>query len=300
MRIAILLFCLVANCTTAFCQQAKQVNIPGTRVFISPPPGFTIASNFAGLQKDENTAIQVMDFAGGDFYKNAATFSKEKFESKGVKVLAYKEMAVNGYAAKYASLQANAAVKTHQVVFGDTTFSTMLVAIIPAGDSVVEQQMVGAILSARYDKNFKPNPLAAASFTLDTKKSKLKFAQMVANIFLYTLSGKENSDEPGLMVIPMPANPLLTPEFLASSMVDGFKKKGFTDIEIKNKSVEKVNGYNAYEAEVYAKNDGKQAMVYQLVVISGDKAIVMQGLAKSDFEASLKEFKALSKTIKFK
>src|ERR1700710_705897 len=74
---------------------SQHINIPGTRLFIVPPPNFAVATNFVGLQKNDKAVINVYDLVGGDFYTNAATFNKAEFEKKGIKVFEYKEFSVN-------------------------------------------------------------------------------------------------------------------------------------------------------------------------------------------------------------
>src|SRR6185437_8399292 len=69
---------------------SKHINIPGTRLYIIPPPGFIVSKTFLGLQKGENSMINIMDLIGGNFNTNTATFNKEEFEKKGAKVFDFK------------------------------------------------------------------------------------------------------------------------------------------------------------------------------------------------------------------
>jgi hypothetical protein len=59
--------------------QDGYLQIAGTRVFIKAPAGFEPISGFTGLRKGEMSMIQVFDLGGGNFYTNAASFSKEEF-----------------------------------------------------------------------------------------------------------------------------------------------------------------------------------------------------------------------------
>jgi len=66
-----------------------HIRIPGTRLYIIPPPHFTVATSIVGLKKGEQAAMQIFDLVGGNFYTNAATFSKFEFLSRGAKVSDY-------------------------------------------------------------------------------------------------------------------------------------------------------------------------------------------------------------------
>src|ERR1700749_2945507 len=77
-----------------------HINIPGTRVYIIPAAGFKPAISFTGIQKGAQSAINVYDLVGGDFYSNAAQFSKSDFLYRGIKVLDYRELTIDGYPAK--------------------------------------------------------------------------------------------------------------------------------------------------------------------------------------------------------
>ena len=102
----------------------KHLNIPGTRVFIIPPLGFVTSTKLPAIENGNKAIIQAMDLIGGSFYTNAATFSRKKFELKGLKVLEYKEFKLNKYPAKMVLIQGESQTKMYNLVFGDSTFST--------------------------------------------------------------------------------------------------------------------------------------------------------------------------------
>jgi hypothetical protein len=80
---------------------SKHINITGTRLYIIPPTNFKVATTFIGLQKGDKAIFNIYDLVGGNFYSNAATFSKAEFEKQGVRVFDYRDIKVNGYPAKY-------------------------------------------------------------------------------------------------------------------------------------------------------------------------------------------------------
>ena len=281
----------------------KHINIPGTRLYIIPPAGFKVATSFMGLEKGKSCSLQVFDLVGGDFYTNAATFSKKAFEKLGAKVLDYKEFKINGFPAKYVFMQSTVDVKNINFVFGDNTFSTMVAATFPSIDDKTAEQLQHAIKTIYYDKNLKNDPFATAAFTLNDSKSVFKFAKSSAGLFMYSIGGvdKQSYDnEPFIIVTTLPKDQSTTVKAVSEALVSGLERNGLTDKELKNISTKAVNGQPAYETEVYCKMEGKNSLIYQLVVAGKDKIVAIQGIAKSDFDRYLKEFKNLARTIKMK
>jgi hypothetical protein len=282
---------------------AGHVNIPGTRVYIVPPPNFTVATAFTGLQKGDRSAVNVMELIGGNFYTNAGTFSKAEFEKRGIKVFDFKEITIDGYPARYISLQGDVSTKGYGVVFGDTTFSTMIMAMYPATDEVTGRDVINSLNTIYYDKGKKVDPMAAAFFTLDEKVSKFKFLKSAASTYIYTIGGTEtegNQDVPMLVVTQLPRDASMTLKSIADGMISKEREYGFSDFETRSSSTRKINGYDAYELEVDAKFNGEKTRNYYLVVGKDDKAVVIMGTAKKDVENTVGEFKKIAGSVRFK
>ncbi len=281
----------------------RHINIPSTRLYIIPPPGFKIAKTFTGLHKGSSYSILIFDLIGGNFYTNAATFNKENFEEKGYKVFEYKELKINGYPAKYIYFQGNPTTKSISLVFGDTTFSTSIVSTFPSQDVETGEQIKKALKTIYYDKNIKIDPFETAEFTLDDSKSIFKFSKFTGGMYIYTVNGEDNDSawRPLVIISTIPkTSPNLNAKSVIESMISNVKKYGLTDKEIKNDSILNINGYQAYEVEIYGKMKGKDVMVYLLTVMGEDKAIGLEGMTASDFDYYLQEIKKLAKTIKLK
>jgi hypothetical protein len=282
---------------------SKHINIPGTRLYIVPPAYFKVATTFTGLQKSDKAMLNITDLVGGNFYTNAATFSKEAFEKQGIRVFDYKDIKVNGYPAKYVSLQGDLTTKGYALVFGDTTFSTMIMAMYPVTDEGTGKEIINSLNTVWYDKKKKIDPFETANFSLDDKASKFKFFQYNANLYIYSVGGidnKEDKDASIVLVNQFPKDNTMTVKSIADMMLAKIQQYGLTNPQIKNASTQKINGYDTYETEVYGQLQGKNSLLYYCVVAKGDKAIVVQGVAKKDIENNLIEFKKLANTIQVK
>ena len=281
---------------------AKQINIPGTRLFITPPDGFQLSGSLIGLMRDDGAAIQVMDLMSGNFYKNAATFSQQEFEARGVTVFDYQETIVDGFPAKYVFLQGDPSVKSCHLVFGDSTFSTSVTAFFSPDDEALAAQMKQTLLSVRYQKKLKVDPFATAPFILDDRQSPCKFTIFSGNMYIYSRGGaaSKEKDAPVVMVIPIPRDADATPASIAETTSASREQYGLTDKVVKNINTAKVNGYDAYESEIYGNQKGKKALFYELIVVKDNKSVVVQGIIAKDFATTLKSVRSFARTIHFK
>lgn len=282
---------------------SKHINIPGTRVYIIPPPDFKVAATFHGLQKGESSMLNVYDLVGGNMHTNAATFSRAEFEKKGAKVFDFKEIKVNGFSAKYIHMQGDATAKAYSLVFGDTSFSTMIMSIYPAGDEKTGNAIINSLNTIYYDKTKKIDPFETAIFSIDEKISTFRFFRYSANMYIYSIGGADNKDDrdaPIILVSQFPKDNTMSAKSITEMMVGKAQQYGLGNPAVKNTSTEKINGYDTYQAEVYGEMQGKSSLLFYCVIATTDKAIVIQAISKKDIETNLAEFKKFAKSVKFK
>ncbi|WP_045686951.1 hypothetical protein [Hymenobacter sp. AT01-02] len=266
---------LLWGATTVRAQQALPRLIPGTHVVLVPPAGFNPAPGLTGVRKGD-AAIQVFDLVGGNYYKNAASFSKARFEARGTKVLDYQELTVQGYPARLARVQTTPTQESAQLMFGDSTFAVQLVGIYPAADAATGTAVREALLTAAYQKNLASDPFARAVFAFDEKKSSLAFAKASGNLYVYAPGGQRKDDygmEPLLTVTPLPYNPSLTAASISNELLRGLDRFGFTGFTPRKMSSAKVNDLLTYETEGFGQMQGQRVLLYQQVTIIGNTAV---------------------------
>lgn len=130
----------------------KHVNIPGTKVSMVLPKEGSFSKKFPGIRFNENAYIRVVDGVKADFYSSTRNLNKEFFESSGLKFLELKEFKLDGYSAKLVWLQPMPKRKVFQLVFGDDTFSTMIMGMYAAEDKKMGKLIRETMLTATYDK----------------------------------------------------------------------------------------------------------------------------------------------------
>ncbi len=285
------------------CAQSSSVIIPGTRLSIIPPAGYKLSTNFKGLEKSKDIFIKIYDPYNANYIKYAQTFTRESLENGGSEVQEYKKTTVSGLPAKYAALQNNSGGKSYFLVFGDSSFSVMLVGACPANSNEDEQKIKTALMSVTYNKSMKSDPFAGAFFNLDDKNSSYRFAKCKNDFYIYSdngIIGDKYSGESIVSVLPFSSEYTVGDETIAKAILSSYQQYGITEAKTKKETQVQVGTLNAMEVEINAKVDNKKAVIYRLTLVDGKKALLILGIATSDFDKNMDSFRSLAHTAKFK
>jgi len=296
-------FLSIIGFTAYLSAQNNSLNIPGTRLSIVPPAGYKVAKGFMGLEKNNDVFIKIYDPYNSNYIKYAQSFTRESLENGGSEVQEYKKMNVSGMPAKYALLENNKGGKSYFLVFGDSSFSVMVVASCPANKDSDALQLKTALMSVTYNKSMKTDPLAGTFFNLDDKESQYKFAKCKNDFYIYASNGTINDKYTGesiLSVLPFTSEYTMGDETIARAILSSYQQYGITEAKVKKESQVQVGTLNAMETEVNAKIDNKKAVIYRLTIVDGKKAILIMGIATSDFDKNMDAFKNLAHTAKFR
>lgn len=302
----LLTFCIPLLCVGTICSQKSdhQINIPGTKLYLTPTVEFKLSKKVIGLEKDANTLINVLDLADGNYYSNARNFTEENFTRRGVSVIEFDTLTISGYPAKMVHMTAGTGLNVHNLVFGDSTFSISIQGVYLSSDKATGEEVKSIMLGATYDKNLVIDPLANALFSIDDSASRLKFAGANANMFFYTVDGKESNDLskgfPIMLVTTLPSDEFTTPQLVCEQMLNGLIQQGFENTETLSRSNAKINGYEAYELATKGNLDGNISTHLVIFAVKGkDTQAVVQGMIQGEF-LNFDEFRALVKTIEVK
>jgi hypothetical protein len=281
----------------------ELINIPGTRLFIIPPDSFSISSNFIGLSSSNNSAIQIFDIVGGNYFAKADSLNKSNYERKGIKVNEFKNTTINRFSAKYVVMQGNSGTEIINLIFGDSSFWTMLTAIYLSTDSVTCKNIQKSLETIYYDKKFVINPLNTAPFTLADSTSTFKFAKYISGMYIYTKGGVYSDnfyENPFVIVSIVPLDSALDLKNISDLLIASLERNGLTQKNINGEKRKENNGHEVFETELNGRIKGRQSSIYQMIINDYGKAIVFQAIVKSDFESNLNEIKELLQTVKLK
>lgn len=287
----------------AIAQSVKYMAIPGTKVQLAGPVGFKVAETFIGLQKDRNTGIQIYEYTDRPYSQLADDFTLEGLKAKGAEVYEFKELKTDGYNAKFACLPGDTGFMVSTLMFGDSSFSVMMVAAYPAHDVVLQKQVNQSLLSAKYNKAARLDPFALSYFKLNDTDSKYKYVKSTGdNMYIYAPNGEQKESymaEPAITAMPimMDSN---TVETVGNALLEDMKKYGLNEAQVTYKSLKKINGFDAYEAIIYGEVAKEKHAVYHMVVAKGNRGFIVQGIAQRDYEINMQEFEKLAHTVSTK
>jgi len=280
---------------------AAYVNIPTTKVFLIAPEGFIPSQELPSIEKGQDGMIQAANFLDASFSSDSAHFNRKDLEAQGFRMLDYKEFTINGYSARLALLQGRDGTSTYRMLFGDTSFSVLLMGTFVQTDNKTGSEILKSMLTVYYDKSFKPALFEQTLFTLDDTHTRLKFAKYSGGGYIYSFNGhtEGSDDNPILIVNVMPADATM-PELMADILLGKLREAGLNIVSSENPVTEKVNGLPSFHREVYVMMNEKKILMYLQVVIIDHTAIVLQGQTSSNFSTYLQDFRALISTIRKK
>jgi hypothetical protein len=278
-------------------EHKQSLVIPGTSVKISPPPGFSASTTFTGL-RNGSSMIEVFDIPGGAYRALAGDFTREKLEQQGVQVLSVQDVNVNGFEGRLLKIQHAPGQNGLTLVFGDGNFTVILVCNYPSDQPAIGEDIQRSILGIEYDRVDVHDGLASAAFRLKSDRSLFKYDNKSANTFYYRLHG--HADDAYFTVTQLVWDYSTRPSTIGELMLNEMKKYGLENADVRKRSARKVNGYDAYESEIYATRKGSRCLVYQMVVVHDSRAVVIHGIGKKDFKKNRHEFRKLAHSLEFK
>ena len=143
--------------------------------------------------------------------------SKETFESTGIIVKRIDKVTVNGVEGYMLELEQEHS--TTQLIFGDSTYTVILIGSYPKQNVVAKEIIENCLKSAYLNKEQKTNPFDVARFEIDLTKTNLEFYQYGANQYIYNsdkLESAYNHPEGATLTISqIPNDPSVTQDIEA-------------------------------------------------------------------------------------
>jgi len=287
-------------------QTGLHSKVPGTRISLIKPEGFSPARRFSGFeQEDTSSSILVVEMPA-PYREVIKGFSDvQTMNLQGMKLLRQEEIVVDGQAAKLFHVRQTArgiTIVKWVVAFGDDTHVVLINAMCPqVHESTLGGPLRQAALSVKYDRDQAPSPNEGLPFTI-THQGKLKRAARISNTLMYTLNGeaRPQSPEDPLFVVSESVSTVSTANAKTFAEQRLRQMNTVKRISIRTTTPVTIDGLQGYEIEATAEDlrSGTPLAVYQ-VMLFDDGYIVMQGMVgKSRQEEFLPEFKALARSLR--
>lgn len=288
----------------AISKSPAHTNIPGTRVFIIPPGGFKPSTgSMKGFIKDETTTfLSVTEFKGHSFESETQKNSAEKMRQQGLSVFIEQEKKVGPYKGRLMRIGDGETSTIWQLVFGNDSFSVMIMGIYPPHDEMSGKQIAEAIETVVYDKDMVIDEMAGMKYTIKPNESRYKYLKMQAGVAFYSLDGNADlkNDDNTFLVLSQVPRENDSPQSIAEKSLESILRNGFSNPTIKSKGFLTINNNSAYEMEVDCTLKGKPVTVYIAVVTKEQTAVMVQGVARKNITETIAGFKDFTDAIELK
>jgi hypothetical protein len=272
-------------CWLAGAAAAAPTRIPGTRVTLDPPEGFTPAEQFPGFQRTDQGASILVTEMPGRVVEVYAGMNKEALASRGITLLGKERLTVGGREAVlyHVTQEAGAGIVVEKwiALFGDDAHAVMVVGGFQQGTAgSMSDAMKRAVLSASWHPDQAVDWFEGLPFRV-TETSSLKVGNRMSNGVMLAKPGTLGAMRPEDALVAVRA----ATEVLDIQDLESFAKErigrtdGMTDLNRVIGKSTTVGGLPAYEltADAIDAKSGTAVQLYQLVVADGRQFFLVQG-----------------------
>ena len=177
--------------------------LPGTRVSMKIPDGFAVSPYSVGIiVNDRQDQIIVQDNIVGNYYENAAEFTHDTLDELTPEPVRFEELKIEGYDAKFSMVESSVfGYGSMFLVFGDSTFCTMISVIYDHKSSLEKDAMKEALMSVKYNRNMVVNPADIRLFEVVDNSSGFVFSEYSIGVFFYSKDNPANPEDPHKVVV---------------------------------------------------------------------------------------------------
>ena len=297
--VAVLCFFLFALTATA-----APVPVPGTKVRLEPPPGFSPSSRFPGFQQEEIQAsimVTELPVAAGVMKKG---MTKEGLASKGVSLLTSETLQVDGGEVLLlhgAQTAVGIDYLKWMLVTGDETTTVLVLATFPKSEEArVGEALRRAVLTTSFTAG-NGDPWAGLSFRV-TPTARLEILHRVSNMLMLAEPGKKiplAAADP-ILLVSASISAAAVEDLAAFSRTRARQTERVHDLENEEGRAIKVGGRDAYEllADATDTDEGIALRLYQVIVPDETGYHLVQGLVGANRAAEMiPEFRRLTESF---
>lgn len=280
---------LAAGACATPAPETEHRGIPGTRVSLVVPDGFTLADRFFGLVSEDGVSAIMISEIPGPVENLRAGLTAEALAARGMELLRTEPVTVDGRDGLLVHVRqaaAGAELRRWIVAFGEADGSVMMAASTPrASEDRLGATLRRTLIGAKWNPAEIFEPYAGLGFTLAPAGS-LRISDRLPNMISFTRAGYRGTldpDEPLLL-----AGSSLAPtgvadlEEFSRRRLDEIAELG--DLEVLSQRALTLAGLPAHEFVVAAsdRRTGAPVQVYQALVVDGDRFFLVQGMVGAE------------------
>lgn len=282
------------------------VRIPGTRISLEAPPGFSPATEFQGFEKrDQGASIQVTEI-GVPFASYRETFSREALSGRSLYLAESGRWSIDGLDGlllRVSDAADSRAFEAWILVFGDGGQSTLIVGTYPREYAThLGPAIRRSVLTATRDPVVEIGTFEGLPFEVEETRT-IKIATRMSDAVILTPGGVPGRVNPGdaFLVARTISGPFDFGNFESASQEHLEKTGLISDLTHVRGNLTSVDGMTGYELTADARDarDGTPLVVYQLIVGEGQRQFQILGLVgESQASKFLPEFETVARSLR--
>lgn len=281
--------------------------VPGTAVTLTPPVGFSAASQFTGFQNEKSGASIAVTEVPAPVRQLLDGLDAPKLATQGMKLIASSEVTVAGRNALLLHVVQTASgieFEKWMLILGDDSRAVLLVGTFPQAISdAMREPVKSALLSAMWD----PSQAIVTTENLPfgiSETADLKISKRMSTVLILTKGGSSavvTAEDP-LLVVGTSISDADLSNLEAFARTRILQTAQLEDIEIiQGRTAEPVDGLSTYELEANARDQrsGIPVRVYQLLIGDGRRYFLVQGIVgTSQAEQFVPQFREVARSLR--
>lgn len=283
-----------------------QTHVPGTRVALKPPDGFTPSQRFTGFEHAaQRSSIMVTEMPAG-FAELRAAFTTEGLATRGMKLIESRDVDVDGVSALLVHVSQSAAggeFLKWMLLARNGRESVLVVGTFPrTAAASLSAPVRSAVLSASLKAGDKVDVMEGLPFGVDAGV-RLKIARRMGNTLVMTRSGTMAPGAPGdpLFVVGMSFSGGAMGDLQRFSEQHARQTAEVSNLRSLSGRRLQVDGLEAYEilADASDLRSGLPLRFYQVIASDDAGYFVFKGLVGWDGAAEyLAEFRRVTESFR--
>jgi hypothetical protein len=284
---------------------AQAVRVPGTRVTITPPEGFSPAQQYPGFERPEAQASIMVTELPVPAAAMMRSMTTPALASKGMVLISARDVSINQRPARLLHVRQQAAageVLKWMLVAGDAKTSVMVVGAFGEASSDMGDAIRRSLLTVAWGSAEPADEFEGLPFRV-TPTARMKLARRLSNMLMFTESGTTGS--PGSTEALYIAGHSIGRGQIAD--VQGFSEsrakqttliKGIANFSGRQVQIAGMDGYEL-EADATDARSGRAMRLYQVIIPDATGYYILQGLSRADHARELfAEFRTLTASFR--
>lgn len=295
----------ITEAVATYTSEEQGTHVIGTRVWLHPPTGFTVASNFPGFQQVETGSSIMVNEVSGSAITLAKGMTAERLAQGGMKLIESQKILVNGQTALLMEIAQHAHgidYSKWMLVLGDASATITVVGTYPsATQSALGEPMRAAVLTTVWDKTATVGLFDGLAFKV-SETDELKAAKRIGNMIAFARAGEFGT--PGAakpkLIIGTAISDQVIPDITIFSKQRILQTAQTESIEITEENAVTVDGIAGHELVASAQHAVEKTpiLIYQVIVPFKSNYLIIQGLTgQSSAKQYLPQFRQLTNSV---